>query len=78
MYEITKMSRLCHILCQNHIFVLYLRVFLSFNILATALNHLRDPRKIFSTNNLRLVKKDSAVRKSQLLVKCMKSQYRVD
>ena len=55
------------------VFMCYFESFQSSDILALALAALRDPGKIFLTNNLRFVTKDSTVRKSQVLVKCMKS-----
>jgi len=66
MYEIIKSRRLGHILDNSTSLYVILRVLQSFDILATVLVALRDPRKLFSTSNLRLVKKDSAWRKTPL------------
>ena len=66
MYEITISRRLGHILDNSTSLYAVLRVFQSFDILATALVALRDPRKICSTNNLRPAKKVSAWRKTPL------------
>jgi len=46
---------LSHILCILPILYTYLNVFLTFDVLVQARPALRDRRKIFSTNNLRLV-----------------------